>query len=376
MKMSFYATVLALLLGPQLFALSPADEPTVKVVAKVRPSIVNIYTESVIEQAVHSPMDNFFEQFFGGGYIPRGGRLMQHPVTNLGSGMLVDPSGYVVTNQHVLERAKKFKIKVTLDDGTDYEAQVIREDLELDLALIKITREKPFPAFDLKNLSPNLLGETVIAIGNPVGYESSVSQGILSARNRSIVVDGFRMEGLLQVDAAINPGNSGGPLVDIAGNLVGLNSAKMATTQSVMVENIGFAIPGDRVKAWVEDAVAIAKGQKPAPPEEPLANILRKRFGFQLQELTPKLATSLGLEEVQGILISGVDDGSPASDIGAQSGMVITYIGGVRTRTIDDLPRELVRVKKEDTVRFQIILTTDWGGRTIRRSVGADIKAR
>jgi len=356
--------------------ITPADEPTVKVVSKVRPTVVNIYTESLIPEQVDNPADDFFEQFFGGGYVPRGGRIIEHPVQNLGSGMLVSPDGYIVTNQHVLERAKKYKIKVTLDDGSDYEAKLIHEDLELDLALIRIQRPKPFPYFDVNNLSPNLLGETVIAIGNPIGYESSVSRGILSARNRTLVVDSFRMEGLLQVDAAINPGNSGGPLVDISGNLVGLNTAKMTSAQSVMVENIGFAIPGNRVKAWVLDQVAIAKGIKPAPPEVPLADVLRKRFGFQVQTLTPQLADPLGMSDVQGLLIGGVDPDSPADEVGVKEGMVITYVGGVRTRTLDDLPRELVRVKKDDAIRFYLVIVTQWGQHIVRRSVPVDLKAR
>ena len=158
--------------GP-LWALSPQEEPIVKAVDKVRPAVVNINTERIITQEVRDPRDIFFERYFGGG-VSRGNRILETPVQNLGSGAIISPDGYIVTNQHVVDKTAKLKIKVTLADGTDTEATLLRDDDLLDLALIKIEAPTPLPYLNLEKLSPNLLGQTVLVLGNPVGYESSV----------------------------------------------------------------------------------------------------------------------------------------------------------------------------------------------------------
>ncbi|MFZ5807567.1 MAG: trypsin-like peptidase domain-containing protein [Verrucomicrobiota bacterium] len=335
-------------------AAEPAEEPAVIVVQKLRPAVVNIYTERFVEQAVMDPMDEFYERFFGGG-IARGNRIVRTPVRNLGSGLIVSPGGYVVTNHHVVEKATD-KIKVSLSDGTALDAKLVRADPDLDLSLIKIDRPEPFPFYDVSKLSPNLLGQTVIAIGNPVGYESSVSRGILSAKDRTLIIDGMTMEGLLQTDAAINPGNSGGPLVDINGNFVGLNTAKMAASKNITIENIGFAVPGERVKAFVEDSIDIVEGKKPAPPEVSLIGILKDRFGLHLQVLTPELSRALGYRQTKGLLISDVDPNSPADAAGVEQGMLLVGIGPKRIATEDDLPRDLTRLKKGEQARLTFVI--------------------
>ena len=204
------------------WAIPPQDEPIVKAVEKVRPAVVNIYTEGVVTQEVRDPRDVFFERYFGGG-MSRGNRILQTPLRNLGSGLIVSPDGYIVTNQHVANRETNPKIRVTLVNGKDYEAVLLRDDDLQDLALIKVATKEPLPFLGLEKLSPNMLGQTVLVLGNPVGYENSVSAGILSAKDRTLTIGDLTMEGLLQTDAAINPGNSGGPLVDGEGNLVGLS---------------------------------------------------------------------------------------------------------------------------------------------------------
>lgn len=342
--------------GPIAAAVQPEDEVYVKTVAEILPTVVNIYTESFVE--VPDPHDQFIERFFGGAVYGLG-RTLRKPVRSLGSGLLVSPEGYIVTNAHVVQRAKDVTIKVTLHDKSDHEARVLRSVEALDLALIKIEAGRALPHFDLRRLSPNLLAQTVIAIGNPIGYESSVSKGILSARDRTLRFGDVVMEGLLQTDAAINPGNSGGPLIDGAGQLVGLSTAKMGAVpgsqQMIQVENIGFAIPGERVKGFVEESIAIATGRMPPPPEEALNEVLFEKFGLRLQELTPDLARAFAIRPGAGMIVAQVSPGTPAEQAGIERGMVITAIGSQRVAREDDLPPALARTKTGDPVSFTVL---------------------
>lgn len=356
--------------APMSGQLTPEQEPIVQVVKKVRPAVVNIYTEAVENRRVMDPMDAFFEQFYG---FSRGGRIVQVPLRSLGSGLIVDPKGYIVTNQHVVARAREAKIKVTLADGADFEARLLRADEDLDLALIRIERAEPFPALDVNRLSPNLLGQTVIAIGNPVGYESSVSQGILSAKDRSLTIEDIVYDSLLQTDAAINPGNSGGPLVDIAGQLVGINSAKLGR---VGVDNIGFAIPGERVRAFVQDAVAIAEGRKPAPPPVSLTRILQERLGLSVQQLDADLAATFGFRPGSGLIVVRVDKDGPADKAGIQRGMLVTGIGPHRVRNEEDIPRTVQRLKAGDRIKITVSILMRNANFLATRSATVDLTAR
>jgi len=336
--------------GP-LLAIAPQDEPVVKAVEKVRPAVVNIFTERIVTQEVRDPRDVFFERYFGGG-MSRGNKILATPVRNLGSGLIVSPRGYIVTNQHVVDRAANLKIKVTLANGKDTEAMLLRDDDLLDLALIKIESKEALPYLGLENLSPNLLGQTVLVLGNPVGYENSVSAGILSAKDRTLTIGDLTMEGLLQTDAAINPGNSGGPLVDAEGNLVGLSSAKMSAAQ---VESIGFAIPGERVKRWVEEAIAVVEGRIKAPPERSAALALREKFGLTLQDCSPTESLKLGYQGRNGLLVTGVEQGSPAADAGFQQGMLVVGLGQMPARSLEELPRKVRQLKKDDQVPVTVL---------------------
>ena len=158
---------------------------------------------------------------------------------------------------------KEKEVNITLSSGSKYRAQIITADEDADLALLKIEDQiAQFPYFDLSYTSPNLLGETVVALGSPAGYQNSVSHGILSALHRTFTVEDHTYNNLIQTDAAINPGNSGGPLVDLNGGLVGINSAKLSGTA---IENIGFAIPNDVVIPWANDAIALGQGSEARP---------------------------------------------------------------------------------------------------------------
>src|SRR5882672_4259480 len=270
----------------------PASEPAVLAVAKVLPAVVNINTERVVRRAVRDPVEDFYAQFFGHNRVQP--REIRQTLQSLGSGFIIDPAGYIVTNQHVVERAADLKIHVTTNDGKTYNAHYITGDDKTDLAFIKIDAETAFPFINLDNISPNLLGQTVIVAGNAVGYGSSISRGVLSAVKRDITVDDTEYKGLVQTDAAINPGNSGGPVIDVSGRLVGIASAKMAfTPQGVPTQGMGFAIPADVVRDSVNQfkQVAMKQGKlKESPgPAEPSSARVEKLFGMQLQELSSEL---------------------------------------------------------------------------------------
>src|SRR5437868_7877180 len=267
----------------------PAAEPAVLAVAKVLPAVVNINTERVIRRSVRDPIEDFYAQFFG--YYQGRPREIRQTLQSLGSGFIVDPAGYIVTNQHVVERAADLKIQVTTNNGKTYSAHYITGDDKKDLAFIKIDSKDSFPFINLDNISPNLLGETVLVVGNAVGYGSSISRGVLSAAKRDIAIDNVEYKNLVQTDAAINPGNSGGPVIDISGRLVGISSAKMAfTPQGVPTQGLGFAIPADVVRDSVTKFKTFAEkhpGGKNLPAAEEMSTSAAERLlGMQLQDLT------------------------------------------------------------------------------------------
>jgi len=351
-------TAVAFFLAPTLFAQSdPASEPAVLAVAKVMPAVVNINTERVVRRQVRDPFEDFASQFFGN-YRVRP-REMRQTLQSLGSGCLVDPAGYIVTNQHVVERAADLKIEVTTNDGKTYSAHYITGDEEKDLAFIKIDAKAAFPFVDLQNISPNLLGQTVIVVGNAMGYGSSISRGVLSATKRDITVENTDYHNLIQTDAAINPGNSGGPVIDLSGKLVGISSAKMAfTPQGVPTQGLGFAIPAETVRASVAEFKKIAQKQTAAPasspPSEQAISSAEKFFGMQLQDLTGELANALGYASGRGVLVSAVEPDSPADRVGIERGLVIYRIGRYEVNSAKQADNLLSRARSGGNVDFAI----------------------
>src|SRR3954471_7892902 len=261
-----WAALCLLLLAPWQTSFSQADpaaEPSVLAVAKALPAVVNINTERVVRRTVRDPVEDFYAEFFGN-YRSRP-REIRQTLQSLGSGFIVDPAGYIVTNQHVVERAADLKIQVTTNDGKTNTANYVTGDEKKDRPFIKIDAKAASPFISLDNISPNLLGETVIVVGNAVGYGSSISRGVLSAVKRDITIDNIEYKNLIQTDAAINPGNSGGPVIDLSARLVGLSSAKMAfTPQGVPTQGMGFAIPADVVRDTIADFRKVADKQPPA----------------------------------------------------------------------------------------------------------------
>jgi S1-C subfamily serine protease len=340
-----------------------AQEPIVKIVANVQPAVVNITAEKTVPAYVRN-------QFF---QIYRGNL----PAQSIGSGLIVSADGFVITNAHVVALAEKEKeVNITLSSGSKYRAQIISADEDADLALLKIEdKSAQFPYFDLTYTSPNLLGETVVALGSPAGYQNSVSHGILSALHRSFNVENHTYDNLIQTDAAINPGNSGGPLIDLNGGLVGINSAKLSGTA---IENIGFAIPNDVVIPWVNDAIAVAQGLKPAPVSSMASKLdmIRQHLGLTVKVLTPDDAAQARLQLNGGLLITHVDENSPAGEVGLGEKMVITAIGNRPITDARSLPRELLQMKNGTKVHLEVIYFQAVGPLTIQRGGSVMLTAR
>jgi len=335
----------------------PASEPAVLAVAKVLPAVVNINTERIVRRTVRDPLEDLYAQFFG--YNRVRPREIRQTLQSLGSGFIIDPAGYIVTNQHVVERAADLKIHVTTNDGKTYNAHYIAGDDKTDLAFIKIDAQTDFPFINLDNISPNLLGETVIVVGNAVGYGSSISRGVLSAVKRNITVDEVEYKDLVQTDAAINPGNSGGPVIDLSGRLVGISSAKMAfTPQGVPTQGMGFAIPAEVVRDSVNRFKKIAQKRVGAKNEtgslETSASNVQRLFGMQLQNLSQELSDALGYARGRGVLIAAVDPESPADEAGIQRGMVVYRVGKADVTSVREVEALLASVQSGSDINFTI----------------------
>ncbi len=281
------------------------------VVKKAQPSVVNVYA-SRVERRPSNPLfdDPVFRRFFG--EQRRGGQTAQ----SLGSGVIVDASGLVITNHHVIEGMTN--VKVALADRREFDAEIVLRDPRTDLAVLRIRNSGSFPAMELADSDALEVGDVVLALGNPFGVGQTVTQGIVSALARTQV--GITDYGFfIQTDAAINPGNSGGALVDMQGRLVGVNSAIFS--QSGGSIGIGFAIPVDMVKL----VVAAAKGG--------VARVRRPWLGATLQGVSREIAETLNMDRPAGALVSDVQANSPAAQAGLQRGDVITDVDG---REVDD----------------------------------------
>jgi Do/DeqQ family serine protease len=283
-------------------------------VKKVAPAVVNVYAAKLVQNRNPLFDDPIFRQFFGGG-VPGGGRPQVQ--RSLGSGVIVDPSGLIVTNVHVIEGADE--VKVALNDKREFEAQVVLKDKRSDLAVLRIKDGGArLPFLDLGNSDALQVGDVVLAIGDPFGVGQTVTHGIVSALART-EVGTSDYQFFIQTDAAINPGNSGGALIDMSGKLVGINSA--IYSRSGGWQGIGFAIPANMVRV----VVASAKSGGDA--------VKRPWLGAKLQAVTPEIAESLGLKRPAGALVANVLPESPAARAGLKAGDLIVSIDG---QSVDD----------------------------------------
>jgi Do/DeqQ family serine protease len=276
------------------------------IVQRVQPAVVNVYAAKTIQNRNPLLDDPLFRRFFGGGQQPE---QMQR---SLGSGVMVDSSGLVVTNNHVIEGADQ--VKVSLADKREFEAEIVLKDSRTDLAVLRLkdTKEK-FPTLDFANSDELLVGDVVLAIGNPFGVGQTVTHGIISALARTQVgITDYQF--FIQTDAAINPGNSGGALVDMTGKLVGVNTAIFS--RSGGSQGIGFAIPANMVKVVVASAKSGGKAVK------------RPWLGARLQAVTPEIAETLGLKTPSGALVANVTPNGPASKAGLKLSDLVVAVDG------------------------------------------------
>jgi len=276
----------------------------VDAVAKASPAVVNISTEQVVERRGSPfpfPQDPMFEEFFRDFFEFRPRRFTR---TSLGSGVIVAPDGTIVTNVHVVLRATK--ITVTLADEREFEAKLVGADADSDVAVLRVKAKGNLPYIAMGTSSDLLIGETVIAIGNPFGLSHTVTSGVVSAVGRSLTDADRTYTDFIQTDASINPGNSGGPLLNIRGELVGINTAIYGKAQG-----IGFAVPVDRVRRVTRDLVSYGE-------------VRRAWVGLVVQDITPDLAEIFGTK--RGVVVTEVEPGSPAAEAGILRGDAITRL--------------------------------------------------
>jgi Do/DeqQ family serine protease len=320
------ATVAAGLLAAMLLTPAGAEDAQVPasaaeirlsfapIVKRVAPAVVNVYASRVVQTSA-SPFfaDPFFRRFFGEGDL---GQPAQRVQRSLGSGVIIDPSGIIVTNNHVVANASE--IKVSLADRREFDCEVILKDERTDLAVLRIKGgDTTFPTLEFADSDKLEVGDLVLAIGDPFGVGQTVTSGIVSALARTDVgISDYQF--FIQTDAAINPGNSGGALIDMDGKLVGINTAIFS--HSGDSSGIGFAIPSNMVRVVARSA-------------ETSGHVRLPWIGVKLQAVTPDIAEGLGLSRPQGALVTDVTKGSPGARAGLKSGDLVTSLDDVQ---IDD----------------------------------------
>ncbi len=329
-----------------------APESFADLVVKVKPAVVNISTTQKSEgpQArgdmpqmpdlpEDSPFRDFFEKFFqnrpgapgGPGQAPRAERK----VNALGSGFIVDPTGYVVTNNHVIAKATDIKVKLT--DGSEHTAKLIGRDEKTDLALLKIESSKPLPFVPWGDSDKAREGDWILAVGNPFGLGGTVTAGIISARGRDLSSGPY--DDYMQIDAPINRGNSGGPSFNMDGQVIGVNTAIFSPTGGSV--GIGFAVPANMAKAVIEELRNSGR-------------VDRGWLGVQIQPVTDDVAAALGLKEPKGALVAGLTDNSPAGKAGIKQGDVILSFNGTKINELRDLTRVVASARKNTRAQVEV----------------------
>ena len=309
------------------------NETVAKLVERLKPAVVNISVTQLVKQEIphgfggEDPFGDFWKRFFGN-QEPR-----EFKRKGLGSGFIINKDGYIVTNTHVVQKAKD--ITVILYNKEQYPARVVGTDPKTDIALIKIEPKGNLTSVPLGDSDSLKEGESVIAIGNPFGLAETVTAGIVSAKGR--VIGAGPYDDFIQTDASINPGNSGGPLMNYHGEVVGINTAIVATAQG-----IGFAVPINMAK----DILLQLKDK---------GKVIRGWLGVSIQEVTPELSRSFGLKEERGALVSDVLPGGPAEKAGFKRGDVILEANGKLIKDYYELPRMVASMSPGEKVTFKVL---------------------
>ncbi|MBM3562011.1 MAG: Do family serine endopeptidase [Alphaproteobacteria bacterium] len=325
------------------------------IVERVKPAVVAIKVKAMEDSqggmfempdiSPDDPMYRFFKRFGEQGQ----GRPQKHMTMSQGSGFIISPDGYVVTNNHVVEHANE--VEVALDDGRSLPAKVIGTDKRTDLALLKISDGQKLPYVEWGTTAPRV-GDWVIAVGNPFGLGGSVTAGIVSARGRDIGAGPY--DDFLQIDAPVNRGNSGGPAFDAHGNVIGVNTAIYSPSGGSI--GIGFAIPTEVAK----DVVAALKDK---------GSVARGWIGVKIQNVTQEIADSMGLKSTKGALIAQPQKGAPAEEAGLKAGDVIVAVNGEKIETTRDLARRIAALGPGKTV--DLTYQRSGAEKTVKLKLGA-----
>jgi serine protease Do len=321
---------------------SPGELPDfVALAKKMKPVVVNISTTQVGEArgqqefgspfGEDDPFNDFWKRFFGGP-MPRGPQRQR----SLGSGFVIDADGSILTNNHVVENAQKIVVK--LSDDQEYEAKVVGRDPKTDIAIIKINAKTGLTVASLGDSDKLEVGEWVMAIGNPFGLDSTVTSGIVSAKGRHIGQGPY--DNFIQTDASINPGNSGGPLLNLRGEVIGINTAIFSRSGGNI--GIGFAIPINLVKELL-------------PQLRGKGKVTRGYLGVLIQKVTPEIAESLGIDKARGALVANVSKDGPAEKAGVKVGDVIVEFDGKEIKESGDLPIVVARTPVDRKVRMKVL---------------------
>lgn len=315
-------------------------------VEKASPSVVNIRTTKMVStgDAVPEQLRDFFEHFFRDRF-PEEREFRQR---SLGSGFIIDEEGLIFTNDHVIARAEE--IKVMLEDGQEFPAEVVGRDPKTDLALIRIETDFPLQPLPFGSSGETAVGEWVVAIGNPFALGNTVTAGIISAKHRRIGAGAY--DSFIQTDASINPGNSGGPLLNTAGEVVGINTAIFSGHGGNI--GIGFATPIDMAKELL--------------PQLKEGRVVRGWLGVMVQVISPPIQEKLGLDKTEGALVSSVTEGGPADKAGIERGDVIISFNGKDIKEMQDLPHLVATTEAGKTVPVEII--RDGEKETIQVTIG------
>ncbi len=322
---------------PCLAAEYERESPVVKAVRKVSPAVVNINSEYEVRRRANPfsgfSMDPFFDSFFKDFFDP--GFEQRYKRTSLGSGVIIDGKrGLILTNAHVL--TKTGTISVVLQDEREFKAQIVGADPDSDLAVLRISSNKPLPSIDMGNSDDLWTGETVIAIGNPFGFSHTVTTGVISATNRSIRTQNRVYHDFIQLDASINPGNSGGPLLNINGELIGINTAIYAKAQG-----IGFAIPINKAKRIVSDLIQYGE-------------VVPIWIGITVQEIDSRLAGYLKAPNKTGVIVKEVERSGPAKKAGIRDRDIIIYVGSQRISSLDDYRAAMKNYAQGNTIKIDL----------------------
>lgn len=317
---------------------------------KAGPAVVNISTEREMDSPVMDMfnfpgMERFFDQFGGPFGMRPGQPVPKQKSSALGSGFIISADGYIVTNNHVVEGADKVTVKLNDDKSAGLAATVVGTDEETDLALLKVESPTPLPVLSFGNSDAMEVGDWVVAIGNPFGLSNTVTAGILSAKGRDIHAGPF--DNFLQTDASINPGNSGGPLINMNGEVIGINTAISASGQG-----IGFAIPSNLASRVIND---LREGKK----------VSRGWLGVTIQDVDENMAKALGLKDAKGALIGSVMDDEPADKAGLRAGDVIVRVGDTPIDSASAVTRSVASLKPDTKV--DVVVIRD--GKEVTRSV-------